>query len=82
MTAELVTLYQHNLRDPAAVLREIADAVERGDYGNVGAVAVVVLGSQMDVFGFGPDSEAPSIALLLHAGFMRLSRAIEDHGKE
>lgn len=36
---------------------------------------------QMHVFGAGQDAEAPSVALLLHGGFLRLSRAIEEHGR-
>jgi hypothetical protein len=35
----------------------------------------------MEVFGAGVDSEAPSVAMLLHAGFMRLSRSVEEHGR-
>jgi hypothetical protein len=38
-------------------------------------------GDTMEVFGAGPDAEGPSIALLLHAGFLRLSRALEEHGR-
>lgn len=77
----VVTLHESNFRDPVATLRKIADDIEAGAHGEVGAVGVVVLGDTMEVFGFGEDSEAPSIALLLHAGFLRLSRAIEEHGK-
>lgn len=78
---KIVTLNETNFRDPAVTLRNIADTIESGGYGEVGSVAVVLLGDSMEVFGMGSDSEAPSIALLLHAGFMRLSRALEDHGK-
>lgn len=78
---KVVELDIFNFVDPASVLRRIAAAIDAGTYGRVGAVGVVVLGDQMEVFGAGPDSGAPSIALLLHAGFMRLSRAIEEHGR-
>lgn len=74
------TLYDSNLRDPVATLRKIAAEIEAGDYGEVGSAALVLLGDKMEVFAMGPDSEAPSIALMLHAGFMRLSLAIEEHG--
>ena len=77
----VVTLHESNFRDPVATLRKIADDIEGGVHGEVGSVGVVILGNTMEVFGFGEDSEAPSIALLLHAGFMRLSKAIEEHGK-
>lgn len=77
---EIVTLRDSNHRDIPATLRAIADQVENGDYGACGSAAVVVLGDTMEVFGLGVDSEPPSIALLLHAGFLRLSGAIEKHG--
>lgn len=78
--AEVVTLYESNNRNPSATLRVIADAIDTGEYGEVGCVAVALLGKTMEVFSAGPDSEGPSAALLLHAGFMRLSKAIEEHG--
>lgn len=78
---KVVTLQESNFRDPVATLRNIADALEQGEYGDVGCVAVALLGDTMEVFGAGPDSEGPSVALLLHAGFMRLSQAVEEHGK-
>jgi len=78
---KVVTLRESNFRDPAAEMRKIADDIEAGEYGEVGSVGVVLLGDTMEVFGFGPDSEAPSVALLLHAGFMRLSKSVEEHGQ-
>ena len=78
----VVTLHETNFRDPVATLRKIADGIEAGEYGGVGSVAVVVLGDACEVFGAGEDSEAPAIALLLHAGFMRLSGAVAEHGRE
>ncbi len=77
---KVVTLQDSNFRDPVATLRKIADEIESGDYGEVACVGVVLLGNTMEVFGFGPDSEAPSVGMLLHAGFMRMSKAIEEHG--
>jgi hypothetical protein len=78
--SEVVTLYETNFRDVVSALRKIADEIERGDFGHVGCASVVVLGDRMEVFGMGPDSEGPSVGMLLHAGFMRLSRSIEEHG--
>ena len=80
--AEVTYIYKSNFRDVAATLRAIADDVEAGTYGPVGCAGVVLLGDSMRVFGMGHDSEAPSVALLLHAGFASMSRAVEDHGKE
>jgi hypothetical protein len=78
---KVVELYPSNYRDPVATLRLIADDIEAGKYGDVGSVGLVLLGDTMEVFGIGQDAEAPSIALLLHAGFMRLSRSLEEHGR-
>jgi hypothetical protein len=79
MAAELVVIHDTNFRNPVATLRLIADQIEEGKYGELGSAALVLLGDEMSVFGIGQDSEAPSVALLLHAGFMRLS--VEEHGK-
>jgi hypothetical protein len=78
---KVVSLCESNFRDPVATLRIIADAMEAGEYGDVGSAALVVFGDTMEVFGMGKDSEAPTIALLLHSGFMRLSKALEEHGR-
>ena len=78
---KVVEIYPHNFREPAATLREIADQIEAGRYGEVGCVGVVLLGDRVEVFGAGVDSAAPSVGLLLHAGFMRMSKAIEEHGR-
>lgn len=79
---KVVTLKDSNYRDSVATLRKIADEIEAGDFGGVGCAAVVLLGDTMEVFGMGPDSEAPAVALLLHAGFLRLAGAVEMHGRE
>lgn len=78
---KVVQLYESNIRDPAATLRKIADEIEAGDFGPVGCAALVILGDTMEVFSMGEDSEAPAAGMLLHAGFMRLSKYIEEHGK-
>lgn len=80
MIAEVITLYESNFREPATTLRKIADQIEAGEYGEVGCLGVVLLGDTMEVFGAGTDCEAPSVGLLLHAAFMRMSKAIEEHG--
>lgn len=81
MLAEVVTLHESNYRQPAATLRKIADSIDAGIYGEVTEIGIVLLGDTMEVFGAGPGSEACSIGLLLHSGFMRLSKAVEEHGR-
>lgn len=78
---KVVTAYPSNFRDPAATLRVLADDIQAGKYGDVGTVGVVLLGNTLEVFGMGKDSEGPSVGLLLHSGFLRLSRALEEHGR-
>lgn len=78
---ELVkTLYESNFRDVPATLRHIADEIEADKYGTVGIVGLVLLGDTLEVFGIGPDSEAPSIAQILNAGAMKLTMPILNHG--
>ena len=80
MSAEVVQLHDSNFRDTVAELRRLADEIERGDYGPVGSAALVIMGDTLEVFRMGEDAEACSIGMLLHAGFMRMSQAIEEHG--
>lgn len=81
MTAEIVDLYPSNSRDTAATLRKIADQIEAGEYGGIGCAALVLMGDTTEVFGMGENFDAADVALLLHAGFTRLSNAIEQRGK-
>lgn len=79
--AEVTTLYASNHRDVVATLRVIAAEIEAGKYGAVGCAGLVLLGDRMEIFAMGLDSSMPSVAVLLHAGFAKISRAVEDHGK-
>lgn len=81
-SATIHTLYKTDFkRDPVAALRTIADAIERGQYGDVGCVAIALMGDKVECFGSGPDSEGCSVAMLFHAAFLRMSKSIEEHGK-
>ncbi len=80
-TSNIIRLYETNFRDPVATIRKIADEIEAGKYGAVGSLALVFVGNQMEVFSAGEDSEPCSTALLLHSGFLRLSKAVEEHGR-
>lgn len=77
----LVTLFKSNRRDPVAVLRAIADNIEAGKYGEVGAVGVVVKGNTVEVFGAGTEDNVTNTGMLLHAGFLRLALVVERHGR-
>lgn len=81
MGAPVEVLYETNLRDPAAQLRKIADSIDADKYGDVTTLAVVLMGREMEVFGGGTDYSAPTVALLLHSGFLRMSQAVESAGE-
>jgi hypothetical protein len=78
---EVVVFPGSSRRDTVAELRRIATEIERGVYGAVGSAALVILGDKMEVFAMGEDYEPRSVACLLHAGFVRFSKAIEEHGR-
>lgn len=80
--AEVVQLHDSNFRDPVSTLRKIADEIEAGDYGPVGTVAVVVLGDQLSVMRAGEDADPCAVGMLLHAGFMKMSKGIAEHGED
>lgn len=84
MSASLsvVSLYDSNIRDPSATLRRIADGIEAGSYGDVGEVAIVLLGDRCEVFSCGPASDPSTAVMLLQAGAHRMIAAIAKHGWE
>jgi hypothetical protein len=67
--AEVKTIYESNARDIPAMLRKLADEVEKGaagDHGEVREASVVTFGDKLCVFGFG-DADGGSIHLMLAA---------------
>lgn len=81
MTENVVSLYPSNFRDVAGTLRQIADQVEKGEFGDVETAGVVLFGSTLEVFGLGEESDALTVGMVLHAGFSRISREVEGHGR-
>jgi hypothetical protein len=77
----VVTLHESNYRQVVPTLQRLIEDIEKGQYGDVGCVAVVVLGDTMEVLGMGEDSEAPSVAVLLHAGFNKIMQSFLEHGR-
>ena len=69
MTLKVVQIRGSNYRQVVPTLRNIADEIERGDYGDVESCGVVISGSKLSVFGMGENSDVNTIAVLLHAGF-------------
>jgi len=71
MTASLHVLPVRNLLNVANQLREIADGIERGDYGEVNEGALVLPG--VDVFGLG-GADGTVTHYLLARGQRKLER--------
>lgn len=77
----VVTFPVPDYKDPVKALRNLADQIESGDFGDIGSCGVVLFGDKMDVFGSGPDSEASVISLLFSAAALRFAKSIEEHGE-
>lgn len=78
---KLVQFPTPDYRDPVKALRNLADEIESGKWGEVGSCGVVVMGDTMEVFGSGLDSDGPAIALLFAAAAHRFASEIEGHGR-
>jgi hypothetical protein len=70
---KVVELFPSNFRDPAATLRYIADQIAAGEYGEVRAVGMVLLGTdeggnKLELFAMGPEANiATQSAMFLEA---------------
>lgn len=73
MTAKLYAMPNPPLTDIPAMLRNIADAMESGDYGGVTEAAVVLAGDELEVFGLG-GADATVAYYLLGRGQRKLER--------
>lgn len=62
-------------RDPVKMLRNIADSIEEGKYGNVQTIVVATFGDNgVDTFGGGKDSGLYACAYLFGCAQVRLLR--------
>lgn len=68
MKPKVVSLCESNYRQAAATLRVIADKIDRGDFGTVNVVAIVIDADEMNVHGCGPHAELPNIHFALQKG--------------
>lgn len=68
-------------RQPVKMLRNLADQIEAGNFGEVTSMGVVTFGDSMEVFGAGIDSSACTVALLFNAAALRFAQELEQHGK-
>ncbi len=72
---KVITLQSSNFRDVPQTLRNIADGIESGDYGDVLQMALVLQGSRLDVFHAG-QGDAESAHLLLACGQRKFEHAV------
>jgi hypothetical protein len=73
MSAKLHVLPVPGLQNVPALLRNIADAIEAGDYGDVSEGALVLAGDQIEVFGLG-NADGTVTHYLLARGQRKLER--------
>ena len=81
MTLNVVQFPTPNYKDVVKALRNLADEIEAGEWGEIGCCAVAIMGDTFEVFGSGPDSAGPSMAILFQAAIMRMAGEIERHGR-
>jgi hypothetical protein len=74
----LVLLRETNLLDIPGTLRNIAAAIEEGDYGAAQGCVVVLDADTLEVFYTGTGEAAPNAHLLLHAGAARMLQPVLD----
>lgn len=72
MPAELHVMRQTNLQDVPATLRNIAEGIENGEYGEVLGCVVVLDAKELGVHYMGTGEAAPNTALLLHAAIGKM----------
>lgn len=76
--SNLRILRETSLLDIPAVLRNLADAMERGDYGQVHGCVVVWDADGVEVSYSGTGEAAPNAFLLLHAGAAKMMAAVTE----
>jgi hypothetical protein len=69
----IVTLKESNFRNIAETLRIIANEVESGLHGDVATCALVLTGSQVDVFHMGAGDVADAV-FAMHLGIHKIAR--------
>ncbi len=74
--SNLHILRETNLLDIPATLRNIADSIEKGEWGAVKNCVVVADGDELNVSYTGSGEAAPNAYLLLHAGAAKMMHAV------
>lgn len=74
MSATLHVLPMPGLQNIPELLRNIADGIEAGTYGDVGEGALVLQGDDLNVFGLGSQADGTVAHYLLARGQRKLER--------
>lgn len=74
--SNLHILRETNILNIPATLREIADSIEKGEWGEVKGCVVVADGEELNVSYAGSGEAAPNAHLLLHAGAAKMMHAV------
>lgn len=72
----LHVIREHTLQDIPAVLREIADSVEAGNFGKPVGCVVVLDAEALNVFYTGSGEAGPNAYILLHAGAAKMMQGV------
>jgi hypothetical protein len=72
MSAKLHILRDSNLRDIPATLREIADNIEQGRFGEAHSCVVVLDAFQYEVFYTGEGEAGPNAVLMMQVGIGKM----------
>ena len=66
-------------KDPVQMLRNLADNIENGKYGEVNTIAIATFGDAgLEVFGGGADSVGPTVAMVFQAASMKMCQSLLD----
>lgn len=80
MTAEIVSLAKYQGKDPAHILRMLADEIERGEHSDDPEVVVVLLGKEFHIYGASKNGlTGGDVNLMLDAAKLRLIKCVEGY---
>lgn len=82
MTVEKTELHHSTLCDAPAKLREMANDIEAGKYGEIATAVVVLYSDQLRTFGYGPFGDAPNAAIALAAAHADLVEYVRTRGRK
>ena len=61
------------LQSIPTLMRQIADEIDAGKYGDCASAAFVLAGDRLEVFGLGERGDAPTVCYLLQSGAVKMT---------